>query len=383
MKKAKLLLMLALVLPMVAWGQDEWTEVVPTEGDYTWSIFTGEGMPQADSQGKMWYEEDYDDSGWSFSTHDLVWSHGSGRYARIQFNLSEVKNNVYYYLNLGIPCAFYINGHFISQTISEGGFNSSCYHIIPQAVLRPGANIIAIDNFWAWGSEFRIVYSSEYRDQDGSLIEEFEATDVTQMPNAIYMDAIEILPGIEKNVQIKLKNVNTIASYQFSLQLPFDVNIVENTLINDRHDEHTMSVERNNYVVISSTGGVISGNDGAVINLKLTIPEWRKAGTYPIKIYNCFFAEPDGSRVAMPSVYVPITVKEPEKGDANGNETVTIADVVTIVNHIIGGTNDSFLQRSADYNNDGCIDISDAQNVLNKVLGRNSRQAPDDMTDPQ
>ncbi len=76
----------------------------------------------------------------------------------------------------------------------------------------------------------------------------------------------------------------------------------------------------------------------------------------------------------MPTVWVPITVKYPESGDANNDKEVDVADVITIVNKIVGKPNDKYHERAADANNDGYIDISDAQITLNRVLGRNARQ---------
>ena len=108
-------------------------------------------------------------------------------------------------------------------------------------------------------------------------------------------------------------------------------------------------------------------------------------GTLPIKITNAVYAQPDGTRVGMPTVTIPLTILAPEKGDANNDEVVTVADVVAIVNNIVGKDNDSFTKLGADLNKDGFIDIADAQLALNKVLKRNnSRQAPEeDLSDPE
>lgn len=91
----------------------------------------------------------------------------------------------------------------------------------------------------------------------------------------------------------------------------------------------------------------------------------------------------DGRRIGMPTVWVPITIKYPEGGDANGDKDVDVADVVTIVNRIVGKDNDNYSERGADVNNDGFIDISDAQITLNKVLGRNTRQVDSNLIDEE
>ncbi len=394
MKKAKLLLMLALVLPMIAWGQNG--VMITEEGDYTWKYISPSNVPDFDAQGKAWYEVGYDDSSWSTVVtsrlqdlpEELIYKSG---YVRVPFNLTEVKENGYYYFYSegAINADIYVNGNYLGcvYTYDE-------YVHIPQAALKTGENILALHGAFDDPRFLGIVYNTAFLDKNGVVLENFQATDVTQLSNAIYMDAIETYAGKELEVQIKLKNAIDIASYQFNMLLPYGVEVKDATatLINDRHDEHTLSegtiwvgdshMLGKHYAVISGTGGQISGNDGAVISLKLGISSNRDAGVFPIKFTNVVFAKPDGSRIGVPTVYVPITILE-VKGDANNNQVVTIADVVTIVSYIIGAEPDSFLRSAADVNNDGVIDISDAQAVVNIVLGRNSRQAPSDFADPQ
>lgn len=56
-------------------------------------------------------------------------------------------------------------------------------------------------------------------------------------------------------------------------------------------------------------------------------------------------------------------------GDANGDGSVDISDVVAVVNYILnGGATGTFASENADVNTDGTVDISDVVGVVNMIL---------------
>jgi hypothetical protein len=55
-------------------------------------------------------------------------------------------------------------------------------------------------------------------------------------------------------------------------------------------------------------------------------------------------------------------------GDANGDGVVDVADVVAIVNCILGEQGDNFVEAAADVNGDGIIDVADVVSVVNIIL---------------
>ena len=387
MKKARLFMMLALALPMVAWGQKTYVLSVGDGLDVKYCSVSG-GQPESDAQGRSWSEAEYDDSNWSSTrVFEANWNNvvpgadGFGNYFRVSFNLSEVKEDVNYYVPT-IPensCATFVSGVLVGD--GWGTFQ------IPQSLLKVGENVLGvfdIDPFWCVDGVF---YDTKKYDRNGTAYDwPIVETDVSVLANAIYLEPIQTRMEKDVSVQIKLKNANTVASYQFKINLPGGVDMIEATLDENRHDEHSMSINGGTIAVISGTGGELSDNDGAIINMKLHVGNpLNDTGTLPIKITNAVYAQPDGTRVGMPTVTIPLTILAPEKGDANNDEVVTVADVVAIVNNIVGKENDSFTKLGADMNKDGFIDIADAQLALNKVLKRNnSRQAPEeDLSDPE
>lgn len=55
-------------------------------------------------------------------------------------------------------------------------------------------------------------------------------------------------------------------------------------------------------------------------------------------------------------------------GDANGDGTVDVADVVAIVNYILNKPGENFNEQAADVNGDGVIDVADVVGVVNIIL---------------
>lgn len=57
-------------------------------------------------------------------------------------------------------------------------------------------------------------------------------------------------------------------------------------------------------------------------------------------------------------------------GDANGDGSVDVSDVVSIVNYILGKATDSFDKIAANVNGDESIDVADVVGVVNIILGK-------------
>ena len=59
-------------------------------------------------------------------------------------------------------------------------------------------------------------------------------------------------------------------------------------------------------------------------------------------------------------------------GDANGDNTVNAADIVEIVNYIMGKPSEIFKKIAADMNNDGVINAADIVELVNKIMDGNN-----------
>ncbi|MFR8836441.1 dockerin type I repeat-containing protein [Bacteroides nordii] len=79
----------------------------------------------------------------------------------------------------------------------------------------------------------------------------------------------------------------------------------------------------------------------------------------------------------LPSLVVTAVVTKGEvvtpdivKGDANGDSSVDTADVVAIVNHILGKSSVSFVENNADLNGDGQVSVDDAVATVQLILDK-------------
>ena len=72
-----------------------------------------------------------------------------------------------------------------------------------------------------------------------------------------------------------------------------------------------------------------------------------------------------------------IVEKKAIPGDANDDKAVDVADVVAIVNKILGEPNDPFVEAAADVNGDGKIDVDDVVAVVNIILDSGSHNSPE------
>ena len=72
-----------------------------------------------------------------------------------------------------------------------------------------------------------------------------------------------------------------------------------------------------------------------------------------------------------------IVEKKAIPGDANDDKAVDVADVVAIVNKILGEPNDPFIEAAADVNGDGKIDVDDVVAVVNIILDSGSHNSPE------
>ena len=80
-----------------------------------------------------------------------------------------------------------------------------------------------------------------------------------------------------------------------------------------------------------------------------------------------------GNRKSQTVTIVKVIVK----GDANGDGTVDVEDVVAIVNKILGSPAANFNETAADVNGDGKIDVDDVVAVVNIILDSGSHNSPE------
>ena len=82
-----------------------------------------------------------------------------------------------------------------------------------------------------------------------------------------------------------------------------------------------------------------------------------------------------GNDINQPSLRIygiKVSTNSYLKGDANGDGVVDVADVVAVVNKILGKASDNFNEEAANVNGDEGIDVADVVGIVNIILGKNA-----------
>ncbi|MBC8180285.1 S8 family serine peptidase [candidate division KSB1 bacterium] len=96
---------------------------------------------------------------------------------------------------------------------------------------------------------------------------------------------------------------------------------------------------------------------------------------YAYKVLGTDMAESDYSK------FITATPVSAASGDANGDLSVNVLDIVAIVNYILEENPEPFLSEAADVNDDGSINVLDIVGVVNIILGTPKRLAAEYTTD--
>lgn len=243
---------------------------------------------------------------------------------------------------------------------------------------------VKLDNYtnscWVMFDEFRLILLEP---EHQSVV--INVTDVSQLDNAIYMNPVTTIAGAKGvTLPIRLKNKEVAKGYQFDLELPEGVSVsttssgVGISLVSDRHNGHSLmnsSPAANTYrvLVFSASGTSLSGNDGVVVNVSVDVSSGLSQGEYAVNIKNVSLSILGEGSLDQDIELVPtvskVVLAEGILGDVNHDGRVTIADVTSLVN-IILGTSASSDNNKADVNGDGRVTIADVTSLVNIILGK-------------
>lgn len=195
----------------------------------------------------------------------------------------------------------------------------------------------------------------------------------------LYIEDFQIQSGNTFELPILLDNDTTYCAFQTDLYLPegLEVDMDGNEYIIDL----TSRVPSRTHVVSSSLledGGIrifvssqsvkpISGNSGAVLTVLI------KASTTltnaPIELCNSMTVEENGQKHELDNciAYANPSQNPVVVGDINDDGHVDISDVNAVINMMLGKT---ALTSAGDVNSDGKVDISDVNAIINLMLGK-------------
>lgn len=158
-------------------------------------------------------------------------------------------------------------------------------------------------------------------------------------------------------------------------------------VMGDRNDaSHTVMVEkiedklpsgtkRNRYrfICLSAQNAPIKGTAGKLLGIPLITDADMKPGVYEAKLENIIFTQQDGTENELLTRDFNITLTEAPDfilGDANGDASITVSDIVSVINHIMLHPEGNFNKDAADANQDGVINVSDVVKIVNLIMNK-------------
>ena len=195
--------------------------------------------------------------------------------------------------------------------------------------------------------------------------------------NYLIADKITTHKGTSVTLPINMTNTAQITAFQCDITLPSGIDLA---VVEDEYDITLSSRASRTHIVSSSDidfktvrvlcystkSTAFTGNEGTLFNLPIT--PISKSGTYVLEIKNIVLADCNGVEYIADDFAATIDVLAYGPGDANGDGTINVTDVVFTTNYILGYESPAFIFDAADINEDKVINVTDVVLIVNKVL---------------
>ena len=230
--------------------------------------------------------------------------------------------------------------------------------------------------------------SSGEGDQPG---QDDEPTPVLTDDDQIVAPTVTAHTGETATLYINLENKTTdLTAYQFDLALPAGITLATNDkgkyLISktDRYEDDgqivTVSAIEGSYntyriMCYSMSSSPITGTSGAILNVPIMVDANVVAGSFDGNIGNIILTRTAGGQLKLANTSFTIIVSDMTKGDANGDGSVNVSDIVEIVNYIMGNPSAKFVKAAADLSGDGDVNVTDIVMVVNIIMSVQSASA--------
>lgn len=204
----------------------------------------------------------------------------------------------------------------------------------------------------------------------------------TSESNVLSAGPVKIVTGKSATIDINLTNESTdLTAYQFDLVLPEDVTIAGKgngefmVTKGDRYadNEQSLTVTKvgdNTYrfVCFSMSNALISGTEGAILNVVLQADKSVKDGTYQARITNAIMTKVDDTQLKLADVGFSIEVSSFVPGDVNGDGKIDVLDIMETVNYIMESPSSDFVFAAADMNGDKEINVTDIVKIVKVIM---------------
>lgn len=222
---------------------------------------------------------------------------------------------------------------------------------------------------------------------DGTNLSDFAVITVSApVDDSIVLNDSTVMKNTTVQYPVYLNNADPICSFQFDIYLPEGMDVAKNedgdydfTFAGRQKSTHTMSSRKQKdgairVIAFSSSNAAFQGDKGALINIPLVVGDLKK-GDYRISIKNIVLSDKAEKEYLCEDSYSTISVEEVLRGDANADGKVSLADVNSTVNYILGDPSPSFSFAAADINENNAINVSDVNSIVNILLDENKASA--------
>ena len=222
---------------------------------------------------------------------------------------------------------------------------------------------------------------------DGTNLSDFAVITVSApVDDSIVLNDSTVMKNTTVQYPVYLNNADPICSFQFDIYLPEGMDVAKNedgdydfTFAGRQKSTHTMSSRKQKdgairVIAFSSSNAAFQGDKGALINIPLVVGDLKK-GDYRISIKNIVLSDKAEKEYLCEDSYSTISVEEVLRGDANADGKVSLADVNSTVNYILGDPSPSFSFAAADINENNAINVSDVNGIVNILLDENKAGA--------
>ena len=192
---------------------------------------------------------------------------------------------------------------------------------------------------------------------------------------------VRSVAGGKVNLPVNLSNPkNEVAGVQFEVTLPEGVTLNKVSTASRTSAFNVGSVPNigSTYTVLLYNSNIaIPENDGKILTLELLLDGEIEMNDYTITISEIVLSAPDQSVLPTTDVVsCTLTVAEPERGDANCDGKVNVADIVDIANYILNNPPARFNTVAANVNGDSKINVADIVGVANIILSSGGSNSP-------
>ena len=227
-----------------------------------------------------------------------------------------------------------------------------------------------------------------------------EKDTVDTIPAVITAEEVEGHPAGKITLPILLNNRNEVASFYFDLTLPSGIVVAEDDygqidaklvgkyangtmlLMVQPWQESMGEISNMNtwrFTAIPLDESTFDVNAGRIMDITLYVVEDMAAGVYTARLNVVGLEEETaGSRAQTQGTttqqswtsYPTITIKANKAGDVNGDFTIDVADIATVISVMAGDATLGGVAHYADVNGDGTVDVADIATIIDEMAAR-------------